>query len=680
MGTLCDDDNTGDLRQCQEYDYANLRINTFLNDPNGPFVFSLERQLNTRQKVQRALAEIEGLDAGLKLVKTLKKNGPDTDEACLQQVLSLSVPAANDRDASGAWCGDEDSPCLTDIPQTRGEDEKSTTSTEVGDTIVAATSPKSHSHIPETALLGCTGIQSIRNSPSLHLEPSDGQGLAWSSADRFHVQNLDTYSTEVNRIQGISDDLPSSTLSAPEAPYLPLGLEKNGPTSHFPVGGTSQRTHPPPKPSSKSGTETAALDRSTIERGVRALRRVERYYNKDHTRFLEVTQDCKDQVVLDLRSVFQDPDTWRSKGKDAWEQILAGSLVGTLAEILAFTSMSYVIAKILVEDENIHHRNILAGLHQFKNAIRDVRERELFVEIVPKMWPLPNIKDLLDGSNSYAPQRSLNIYSVPMDEVALDLAELTGENYGFSQFRQFIPQPSLTQTSSDMVHGQNGHEVDYRVADCIDPTFLSPFGGIRVDSVVNGFSPNLPLPSPCSTTPQRRPQREHVRRRYYNFDIPSNGLEMKVFDLRNTEMFLSVLAFVKEQSDFFFALSGGGKAAAYYPTKLASPIERSKTERKLRKEFFEPVKKRMGRKSNFKVLLSLAKYFVILGRLKTQADILEYLMFLSAVGPAPTLFSRPLLTGSNNIGPLRTRCGATKIQAVDHGCGPWRFGYGRYLP
>ncbi len=132
----------------------------------------------------------------------------------------------------------------------------------------------------------------------------------------------------------------------------------------------------------------------------------------------------------------------------------------------------------------------------------------------------------------------------------------------------------------------------------------------------------LSLPSPSSPSNCRR---------FYQFRLPDKISDCPTMTLRNTGAFLAVLAFVREAGEGFYLLSGSGMTVARCRSGSASASERSKVERKLWREIFDPLKRAGAEDPMFLALLAVAKKFVVLGSLGTKEEVERYLFAVSKV-------------------------------------------------
>jgi hypothetical protein len=216
-----------------------------------------------------------------------------------------------------------------------------------------------------------------------------------------------------------------------------------------------------------------------------------------------------------------------------------------------------------------------------------------------------------------------------LEEDALNLTVLTGEEFDFSLLRHL--------SGSDTYVPPKG----------IDPRDLSNF--CAPDQPIPGYNPSLFLspglgdrpPTPtqashgCQTEPLSPPPASissaSCDQTLYRFPITDEVFDCKAINLRNTVTFLAVLAFASNSGDGFYLLSGSGKTVARNRTGFAWARERSKTERRLRREFFDPLKTAGADDTGFLALLAVAKKFVVLGLLGTEVEVQDYLIAISKV-------------------------------------------------
>lgn len=122
-----------------------------------------------------------------------------------------------------------------------------------------------------------------------------------------------------------------------------------------------------------------------------------------------------------------------------------------------------------------------------------------------------------------------------------------------------------------------------------------------------------------------------VKRNIIKFKCFNRDSDTAIFKLRDTPMFLVVVAFAQDTGDVFYRLSGCGKTVHAMRKSSAYARERSKAERRLRRDLFNPMKNSGESNVVFLALLAVAKSFVILGSLGTLEHAQDYLVAISRV-------------------------------------------------
>ncbi|KAF4458204.1 hypothetical protein FALBO_15063 [Fusarium albosuccineum] len=365
----------------------------------------------------------------------------------------------------------------------------------------------------------------------------------------------------------------------------------------------------------------------------------------------------------------------------AYRDVLHGVLPETMAEIFAFASLSFVISTLLFRQGRIRNDQILAGLHHWRDCIFDGDDRRAFDALASAMWPqnaagsmvtaherktnsgngLPqsdvleflgldpgpqpvtenaqlshgNIPEFLQQAAEFA-STGMDLLSEPpamglpgIDEISareqevLDILKLSHEEYNFSQLRN--------------VDGHHAPTVDPKLlqGQYVPPPGMDPRDDARF---CTGPIPGYKNESPCRPLdiPWLDPwfTNDTLDEPSSCLDGPNGQLELQILDkvsdhptfkVRNTEMFLAVLAFVREDGDFFFALSGNGQTVICEKRGSGFAAQRSKREKILREEFFDPLKESMSENHKFLALLSAAEEVVILGNFGTQQEVEDFL-------------------------------------------------------
>ncbi|KAL0934909.1 uncharacterized protein CTRU02_209500 [Colletotrichum truncatum] len=210
-----------------------------------------------------------------------------------------------------------------------------------------------------------------------------------------------------------------------------------------------------------------------------------------------------------------------------------------------------------------------------------------------------------------------------MEQDVYDLTDRTSEAFGFSQLLSFSNW------------GENA-ELKYPVA--LDASVaMADFDTLGNNNFMNYVPPTREhlldfslssCPSFTSNPTTNNAARKETAPRL-NFQLCDQESDSPVFRLRNTVMFHAVLIFTKDTGDYFFLLSNRGATVTCQKTGSGYASSRSKAERKLRKEFFKPLKKAMASNESFLALLSVAKKFVVVGSLSTLEEVQDYLLALS---------------------------------------------------
>ncbi|KAK2055804.1 hypothetical protein LY76DRAFT_607433 [Colletotrichum caudatum] len=221
-----------------------------------------------------------------------------------------------------------------------------------------------------------------------------------------------------------------------------------------------------------------------------------------------------------------------------YRDVLDFVLPDTLAEVVAFTSVSYVISDLLFQRGRMAETDILSGLQRWGDCIANVDDRKAFGLFALEMWPLEHLRAVDSLKNGGGKE--------PKDD----------DKYSHhSRSSTYDHQPLMESTQLDFdvmgILNQSHEEYD--------------------------FSQLLPLLGNQSA--RASVGSEAVKPSIINFRCFNRDSDTAIFKLRDTPMFLIVLAFSEDTGDFFYRLSGCAYAG-----------ERSKAERKLQKEVFDPMK------------------------------------------------------------------------------------------
>lgn len=381
-------------------------------------------------------------------------------------------------------------------------------------------------------------------------------------------------------------------------------------------------------------------------------------------RFDDVASGSASATICRLRSRFPSFRALADCGTLVYRDELDGLCPDTLEEIFAFASLSHAMSRILVRQRRMEEAQVLSGVQRWRDCIDNADERSAFDTLASKMWPSSCVsstqpEQAATGPHSHAiPEREgwgdtsrflqkvatiaatemghlpgdasntggPGLPPVSLEQEVLNLTGLTGEEFDFSQLRRFgdsndyVPPKGIDTREvskwcapSQPIPGYTGK---------LSP-LCPPLLGDQPMSTPPAPDFQMP-PSPLSST--RPPS---GGQRLYHFPITDEVFDCKAINLRNTITFLAVLAFASDSGDGFYLFSGSGKTAIHSRTGSTWASERSKAERRLRRVFFDPLKKAGANDAGFLALLAVAKKFVVLGLLGTENEVQDYLIAIS---------------------------------------------------
>ncbi|OHE94377.1 hypothetical protein CORC01_10305 [Colletotrichum orchidophilum] len=423
------------------------------------------------------------------------------------------------------------------------------------------------------------------------------------------------------------------------------------------------------------------------------LRGVRKGLKRQHQRLQDIASKSSSANIRKLLDAYISPKRMGEMGILAYRDVLDFIVPDTLAEVVAFTSLSYVISNLLLQRGRIAETDVLSGIQRWGDCIVNVDDRKAFASFASEMWPLehlrtmnevaksngqdddkdsnrsrskhpaadnrgslelPNVQSTpqaIGGSSTSKEIREaalLNSYgletlpetrpsaliqhpygSPSLDNDVLNIMNQTWEEYDFSQFSSLPQSPAFT------AGGPGFHHDELSPRPGVDPKSMDYYwSGLSLELIPSQtFSPmpDPPLPAPSAPAVEERASvgSEVDKRHIINFQCFNRDSDTAIFKLRDTPMFLAVLVFSHDTGDFFYRLSGCGKTVHCTKRSSAYTIERSKAEKRLRKEVFDPMKKSESGNVAFLALLSVAKRFVVLGSLGTLKDVQDYLVAIS---------------------------------------------------
>lgn len=234
---------------------------------------------------------------------------------------------------------------------------------------------------------------------------------------------------------------------------------------------------------------------------------------------------------------------------------------------------------------------------------------------------------ILTLTSAYGQQHPFDIGNLEVD--VINISDQTSEEYDFSHFLSLLGDPGGTL-------GEPGQHNDTVSASGVDPKSRECYwSGLSLDQIPSQtflpmndphIRPPVAKDCPCIGTDNPAVKRNIIKFKCFNRDS-----DTAIFKLRDTPMFLVVVAFAQDTGDVFYRLSGCGKTVHAIRRSSAYARERSKAERRLRRDLFNPMKNSGESNVVFLALLAVAKSFVILGSLGTLEHAQDYLVAISRV-------------------------------------------------
>jgi hypothetical protein len=363
-------------------------------------------------------------------------------------------------------------------------------------------------------------------------------------------------------------------------------------------------------------------------------------------RFNDVTSKSASAPIIRIRSQFTSSKALVDCGLLVYRDVLTGLGPSTLDEIFAFASLSHAMSRIMVRRKRMEEVRMLLDVQQLRNYIDKVDERSIFDTLASTMWSaisLPEGRDEaprlhrgvttgtvteMDGlSGDSLDSGDTGILHTSLEEGALNLTERARQEYNFAMLRRlggndtYMPPKHIDPRDLSKFRPSGQPIPEYNQSHFYSLPLLGPPTATQ-PSV--GFQTPPPPPGPTSSpVPGDQP--------VYQFQVTDEVYDCKALNLRNTMAFLVISAFASDAGDGFYRLSGSGKTAGRSRTGSAWASERSKIEKKLREEFFDPLKKGGTDDAGFLALLAVAKRFVVLGLLTTKDEVQDYLIAISKV-------------------------------------------------
>ena len=378
-----------------------------------------------------------------------------------------------------------------------------------------------------------------------------------------------------------------------------------------------QPLHKSSSASTPSGLADTSLPASLIEEPGRShwalLKTVKEASDAHHQEFQGVECEAGTApLVLRLKQQFDTPKKLRERAGQVHRDILSrdDAEPTTLGDVFAFSFLSYVVCRQLVQRGRLVEANILCGLRHWLDAIVDLEERAAFAWLARKLWPqqahylspseppdAPPEHYMLNASSTFMPR---------LVRLSPDLS--AGNDQDSNGYHPFQYQPQTVDPAA--LHGTNVHLPH---TDHFSPHTLGIFDPKPSDSLFADF---VYLDSgPVSVG-------------YEGLDPAAGHQE----SLQNTVIFAVLQRFIKELGDLPYLLSGRGMTVC----DPRSGLGQGKFSKAIAAGFFHP-RARTSCPRSFRALLSITKRWVDLGYLRSTGAVETCLIDLGRVSTKPFL-------------------------------------------
>lgn len=470
-----------------------------------------------------------------------------------------------------------------------------------------------------------------------------------------------TYLDKMDPSQQVAD----SSFPSPLAMDEPLAATEPEPilgTDQYPMDITDidlseGEDHGTVPPCSASSSDAHRQPMAAQWDAIRDLRKETEFH---HQRFQRMELLSNDPILAQLREAYKDSKSVRITGILIFKDVLDGFKPTKLKDIFAFASLSYAVSKLLFKSRRIDEMEIFAGIKAWRDSISDTGEREAFNKLARHLWPEaknhlhfipipqrtprsdtlwpwqpssyqsmasdpmnrpgdifpgpplshggPVKNDMLDPTWALEVLHDINHISFEFADHVVDLTALTKDAWDLSKFRDFNPAASHHQPSS---HG-----------------IPAVFAGQEGES------------QPCHRD-------WHLPQTEYPDLLRENGqgkaeqmptqIDAETIQLRDTFVFVVVVAFIIEIKDLLHILRGNGLVSKSEKLYKAQIAEQKRFYKSAKEDFFEPrASSRPMPYRTYTALLSVAKLFTQEAYLKSISEVKHYLMTVAVVRKIPT--------------------------------------------
>lgn len=365
-----------------------------------------------------------------------------------------------------------------------------------------------------------------------------------------------------------------------------------------------------------------------------------------HKRFLELTEKSDNATLHSLRATFPTPKSIRKSGTIMYRDILDGFKPYLLEDIFAFASLSYAMSQQLSKRGRIKQEDILQGLRIWRDAISDSTQREAFNILAEALWPearnhlhfmpLPPVTVTSGVAQSTVAGLNVQLPDLfrPDHNINPSLAELMSSNSpAYNALYSHIPSldyiPSLDFDHNIPRDNAIDLALDYR--DQFGLFNLNHTGSITSQPLAGENSRRQGQPGPISWDPG--PSSQEAPTATNNEATPEAE---KAAQLRQTGVFLIVIAFILEIKELLRILSGRGL--------ISRPPQRYEAEKEKQKRFYELAQATFFKprcqpeacpSQLFTAVLSVANNFAKSGYLRSIEEVRYFLVTVAPVSLRP---------------------------------------------
>ncbi|KAI3323947.1 hypothetical protein HD806DRAFT_496045 [Xylariaceae sp. AK1471] len=387
---------------------------------------------------------------------------------------------------------------------------------------------------------------------------------------------------------------------------------------------------------------------------IKSLREETDYH---HQRFLTTPAITSNAILSQLCESYKDAKSVRKAGIIIFRDVLDGYRPTKLKDIFAFASLSYSVSQLLFKSNRIEQSEILAGLEAWRESLPDAKEREAFDVLARHLWPESNEHlhfqatqtsirrgthpDLLDGWGREANEPAATSKqdhegrSMPNWDSRWFDQNLAGFDYGQAAHNFAESDISLCLDNAINITNHTHNTFEFSLLNSWS-SGMDTYHHQSGDGSRGGPSSQLADAESWSLN-GRLPFTQDTEQRESSDNRHAEDLK-----LRDTKVFLVVLAFLAEIQELLNILSGRGIVPR--PDKLykAEEEDQKRFYKTAQEIFFEPrCCDQQVPCRDFSALLAMARIFTKEAYLRTIPDVKHYLVTVAvAVFPPGKLFQQ----------------------------------------